>query len=146
MEYLADVARVVAVLLEELRQRDDLGHRVAVEGVDVFNFQRARAKSGQGRGARRPADGVLHVGAVEAHAGGGQPVDVRALDVLYPVGAQFRAEIVHGDKQHVRAIGRARGGEGEQGEAEEAGELSHASMDFNTWPWTLVSRRSRPLL
>ena len=48
---LADVARVIAVLFEELRQRDDLRHGVAKEGVDVLDLERARAKAGEHRGA-----------------------------------------------------------------------------------------------
>ena len=61
------------------------------------------------------------------------------------VGAEFRAEVVHGDEQHIGAIRGARGGQGEEREAE-AGEVSYASMGFRTWPWTLVRRRSMPLL
>jgi hypothetical protein len=47
---------------------------------------------------------LLAVGAVERHAGFGDPIDVRALDITVPVSAELGTQIVDGDKENVRPV------------------------------------------
>ena len=51
---------------------------------------------------------MLHKGFIKHHAGFGQLVDVRAFDLFDAIGAQLRAQVINGDKQHVGALGSMR--------------------------------------
>ena len=57
---------------------------------------------GVGRHPRRAADGALGVGAAETHAGGGQAIDVRGVQMRMAVARQvIAAQLIAHDVQHV---------------------------------------------
>ena len=98
----------VAVLPEVLRQRDHLRHVQAEPASVAGNAGVRGASAGEQRRARRVAQRVLAIGAVESHAAARQRVDVRRLH-RKAVAAQPHVEIVGGDEQHVGPCRRRRG-------------------------------------
>jgi len=110
---LAHTLDEIAVLLEQLRQRHHVGQRFAEMGLQVPDLRRVGPRAGQQAGPRRRANRLLTVRPVERDAAASQPVQVRRVDVAHAVRAELRAQVIHGDKQHVRALG---GGELAAGE------------------------------
>lgn len=98
---LPEGRRVPAILLQELGQGDDLRQPIAEQRAIVGDAGLIGAKAREERAAARIADGVLHVGPLEAHGAGGQPIEVRGLDDRMPVATQGIAEVVHDDQQNV---------------------------------------------
>ena len=92
----------VAVVLEMLRQRDDVrfgGAEVSDQIPDLRGIGPcSREEAGTGGRTNR----LLHIGAIEDHAHFCDAVHVRTVDVVEPVAAQLRAQVVHGNKQNVR--------------------------------------------
>ena len=118
---LADHAGRVALLLQELGQ----GLLLRVEPVASGGAQRAedadplRVAPRQERGSRRAADRLGHVEVREAHALGGEPVQVRRLEALRAVAPDVGVALVIGEDEHdvgralLLGAGRRRGAEGE---------------------------------
>lgn len=44
---------------------------------------------------------------MECAAGGGQSIDIGRVDMLDPERGEFRSQVVHADKQHIRTLGSA---------------------------------------
>ena len=62
---LADAAGFVAVVLEQLRQCNDVGHMRADERFQIVNLNRLRPPAGEKRRARRIAERKLAIRAIE---------------------------------------------------------------------------------
>ena len=108
---LADACREVTVLPEMFRQHRDGPEGLARPREVAVDTRGRRPAPRQERGARRIADRVVGVSAVEADALGGEPVEVgrhgRRVDA---VGAEGDVQVVGDDEQDVRVLsGSVRG-------------------------------------
>ena len=65
---LADAAGFVAVVLEQLRKCNDVGHVCADECFEIVNLNRLRPPAGQERGPRRIAERKLAICSIELQA------------------------------------------------------------------------------
>ena len=113
---LADPCREVALVVEVLGQQpqivsDPLTGRRSV----VVDARRGRAQSAEDRYPRRAAERVLHVGAVETHALGGEAIQVGGLHPgvmrsrrRLEVRAEGDVQVVRHDEQDVGTLGQAR--------------------------------------
>jgi hypothetical protein len=99
---LAHTCRHVAVALEHLRQRDDVGHVGPDRRHQVVDPDGVGPQARHERRAARITEWVLVVRAVEPHASRRQPVDVGRPDDRMPVGAEVVIQVVCRDQQHVR--------------------------------------------
>src|SRR5690606_33157780 len=104
VEDLADPRRMVAVIFEILRQRDRVGDGATKVIPEAIDAERGRACAGQKVVSRRRADGLVRVGAVEAHAARGEAVEARRVDPLVAVGSEGWLQVVDQDKKNVRTI------------------------------------------
>jgi hypothetical protein len=93
----------------------------------------SHVQAGHEHAARRRAHGAARVELREAHALGGELVEVRRLNQLLPVAAEFPiAEIVGEDEDDVW-FGRLRAGRGDQREDEKKrGEEAHERTGANS--------------
>jgi hypothetical protein len=98
---LAGPRRHEALILEMLRQCDPIWMRVAKHDRVVEHAGHRRIAAVQQRGARRVAKRELAIRAIEPHAAGGQPIDIRCLDSGRAITGHFRPPIVRGDEQNV---------------------------------------------
>ena len=99
----------IAILLEILAERDDIRRIFAEMSDQIPHLRRVRAGAGHQTAARRRADRLLAIGALENDARFGDAVDVRTLDVVLAIAAELRAEIIHGDEQDIRLLRRGSG-------------------------------------
>ncbi|MEZ5429948.1 MAG: hypothetical protein R3F31_01960 [Verrucomicrobiales bacterium] len=81
---LSKAGGVVTIRLEVLRQGDAVRQGGAEVRVEVVNFRRVRAESGEDRGAGRAADRLLAVSLFENDASFGESIDVRGLAASTP--------------------------------------------------------------
>jgi len=84
-----------------LGQRHHVGHGLAQRDAVAVNPVRVGPGAAKQAGAGGPADRLLAVRPLEEQTFTGQPVDVGREDLLVPVAAQFRAQVVHGDEENV---------------------------------------------
>ena len=113
MEELAHPLRVIAVVLEVLRQRDSVGDPLAKMRPIAPDTGRVRSQSRQQAGTRRPANGLLTVGPQKDGSALRQPIDVWTLDVIPAVTAQLGPQVVDGNEKDVgpgRLVGIGRHG------------------------------------
>src|SRR4051794_31682787 len=148
VEDLADAPGLVAVLFEELGQRDYVGHVSADEGLEVIDPDRLRPQARKQRGARRVAKGILTVRPIEAEAAAGEVVDIGRLDLRVAVAAELGPKIVDGDEEDVHALGCGAGSlDASRSEAEQGGKGKCFWSDVpvhlsKLWCWVLeVSSR-----
>ncbi|MDP3068986.1 MAG: hypothetical protein Q8N18_01800 [Opitutaceae bacterium] len=92
----------VAVFPEQFRQRHHVGQRLAEMGVQIPDLRRVGTRAREHAGARRRANCLLAIGAVEDHAALGETIDVRALDDRVAIAAELRPEIVGDEKQDIQ--------------------------------------------
>lgn len=97
------------MLPEELRQGDDVGHFLTEERSVAGDAVLLRARAGEHRSAARIANGILHVGAIEADAARGEAVEVGRLGLRVTVAAHRRPEVIGHDEEDV--VARRGGGE-----------------------------------
>ncbi len=111
VEDLADAARVVAVLLEQLRQGHDVRVGLAEVGRQVGHAEGVGTQAGQQRGPRGVAEGLLGVGPVEPQPLPGESIDAGGPDDRVAVRAELDPKVVHGDEEDVQrpAVFPARG-------------------------------------
>jgi hypothetical protein len=102
VEDLAVAARLVAVVLEVLGQRDHVGVAVADELGQGEHAERLRPTPRQERRPRRIAERELAVGAFEAGRRGREGVDAGRLHGGVAVAAEHRPQVVDRDEQHVQ--------------------------------------------
>jgi hypothetical protein len=106
---LAHADAGVAVLLEMLAQRHDVGDMRAEVRFQIVDLRRIGAQPRHQAGPRRRADGLLAIRSQENRAVLRQSVDVRTADVIGPVTAQFGAQVIDRNEQHIRPLlGRSR--------------------------------------
>lgn len=123
VDHLAQADGGVAMLTEQLRQRDHVRHLFPKWSCVLENAGRVRPAAGQKRRSARIAHRVLTVGSIEADAPGGQAVDVRRLDGRRRVATQAAAKIIDDDEQDVGPLRRLdRQGERGHPSAQEAKE------------------------
>jgi hypothetical protein len=84
-------------------------------GLEVPDFGGIRPRARHQAGAGGRADRLLTIRAVERDPRPRDPVEVRALDVTRAIRAELRPQIVDGDEEDVRAVGRV----GESGAEEQ---------------------------
>jgi hypothetical protein len=77
MEDLAETRGEIALLLETLGQRDDVGQRTPEEGLVVEHAGRFRQQPRQDRRPGWIAHRVLHVRTVEHHTAPGESIEIR---------------------------------------------------------------------
>ena len=94
----SDGSRLVAVLLEVLRQREDIGHHGPQGGLQIVNCRRIWTAAAENTRPRRRAYGLLAVGSLEEDALCGQLIDVRRLDEILTIATELRAEVIYGDE------------------------------------------------
>jgi len=92
----------IAVVLEELRQRDYVREDLADRSGVVVNAGGVGAKTAQERRAAGIAERILAVGAVEADAARGEAVNVWRFDERMVVAAEGGVEVVNGDEENVQ--------------------------------------------
>ena len=98
-----------SALPKELREGHDLRQHVAEKRRVARDARLLAAQPGEQRTAARIAHGVLRIGAVEANAAGGEPVQVRRLRERMSVATDGVTQIVGHDEQDIRLAGRDRG-------------------------------------
>ena len=86
---------------QQLRQRDDVGQSITEQRAVIGDAGVIRAEAGEERTAARVADGILHVGAVEADGARGKPVNMRRLDRGVAVTAERVAQVIDRDEEDV---------------------------------------------
>jgi hypothetical protein len=106
---LAHALDEIAVLFEMLAERDDIREGGPKMRFQIPNLRRVGSGAGHETGARGRAHGLLAVGAVERHAGFGDPIDIRALDIAVSISAELGTQIVDGNKEDVRPVSGANG-------------------------------------
>lgn len=106
---LAERQARVAVVLEMLRQRDDVGQRRPQELVVRINADGRRPQAAQHAVARRIANRHLAIGPLEPHGRSRQRVDPRGVHVVRAVAFQLGPQIVDGDEENVEGFLRVSG-------------------------------------
>jgi hypothetical protein len=117
---------MVAVLLEQLRQRDRVGVRLAEQVPIMPRPVVVGQASGEERGARRPADRLHGVGPVEDARLARQPVEVRRDRQRVAVAPERNAQVVDGDEQDVGPDPVRRGDDGGRQDGEHEGQSETA--------------------
>ena len=96
---------IVALVEEQLRQGHHLGQALAEVVGEIKDAGRVRPQASKHRGATGAAERKLAVGALKAHAAGGQPIDVGRFHQRMPIAAQVGIHVVNRDEQHVQRLG-----------------------------------------
>jgi hypothetical protein len=101
---LANPLDKVAVVLEVLTQRHDLGEGCAKMGVEVVDAGGVGPGPGEDAGAGRGADRLLAVRPEKCDPRPGEAIEVGAVHVLGPIGTKLGAEVIDGDEQHIGPV------------------------------------------
>ena len=104
VEDLADALRVIAAVLEQLRQGHGIGFVNPKVRGQIPHSERVGSHAGEQRSTRGIAHGLLAVGAVENGATRGEAVDVRRLHLSAAVAAEFDAQVIDGNEENVRGL------------------------------------------
>ena len=112
------------------------GRPVTAEAVavadDAIGFRIQAAHQGSPRG---PANGILGISPVKAHALGGQPVEMRGVVLQSRIRTYAGIEIVRDDEQDVEGFPRERQRSGEEAcQDEEAIGCVHKVWEFTEFP------------
>ena len=98
---LSDGSRVIAALLEVLRERHDVRMAIAKVHVVPGHSHGVGAHARKEARSRRIAERELTVRSIEHDSLAGEPVDVGAVDPVRAVAAELGAEVVDRDEEHV---------------------------------------------
>ena len=98
---LAHALNEIPVLFEMLSQRNNIRQSIAKVCDEIPDLGRVRTSAGHQTGTRWRTDGLLTIGTIENHAGFGNTVNIRALDIILAVATQFRAQVIHGNEKNV---------------------------------------------
>src|SRR5690349_3803994 len=101
MKYLSRPQSGITIVLEVLRQGDEVRMLRAKVGVVVHHARLRRIKSVQQRTARRIAQRKLRVRVIEPRASRGESVNIRGLDHRVAVATQLRTQVVRDDEENV---------------------------------------------
>ena len=107
VEHLAKRNRVVAVFFKVRVQPVHLRRILVRPRQEIDEPVVRRAQAGHERRTRGAAGRHHAVCALEQRRPLGQSVDVRRVDVGSAVAPQLRPQVIDGDEQHVRTIGRS---------------------------------------
>src|SRR5262245_39056207 len=94
----------VSVVLEVLRQRQYVGHRLMQERLVVEAARRVRPATTEQTIARGIADGYLAISAIEDQPPRGEPVDVWRPNMCRIVAAQLGTQIIYGNEENVQTL------------------------------------------
>jgi hypothetical protein len=108
----------LAVIFEELQERDDVRHAPTKMPVEVVDAGGVGAEAGEDGSAARVAERYLAISAVEAHVGRDQPVEVRSGGDAIAGRVENVTEVVDGDAEDIGA--RLRCGEKGKGRGRSA--------------------------